>query len=312
MHLTQKESIIPYISIGEGGSGIMNRLLPKDVDFIEKILKELPSNIFFKDTDCRYVFCTHYWRHLKIEDDVDWSIRGKTDLEVRKDVENARYAYEQDRRILETGKGCSYISEITQDGISEYLEIIKRPVRDDSGDIIGIVGIINDVTARIKMEKELEEYAKTDMLTGLYNRRYMNSWALNELKDEMFPMCIIYADCDGLKRINDSYGHIVGDELIRLTTSMFRICVPEDATMFRIGGDEFIIALPRTDSITGHRIIEKMHEASKLLSLKGEPLRVSIGMSVMNSREESFSTAIEQADRQMYDDKAERKANRNN
>ena len=231
----------------------MSKFIPEDVDFVERILRELPSNIFFKDTDCRYVFCTHYWRHLKIDGDADWTIRGKTDLEIRKDVDNARYAYEQDRRILETGKGCSYITEYTQDGISEYLEIIKRPVRDDDGEVIGIVGLINDVTARVKMEKELEEYAKTDMLTGLYNRRFLNSWALNELKEDMFPLCLISADCDGLKKINDSYGHVIGDEFIRLTTSMFRICVPEDSVMFRIGGDEFLLALPRTDTVAGQK-----------------------------------------------------------
>lgn len=86
-----------------------------DVDFIEHILKDLPSNIFFKDTECRYVFCTQYWRHLKTDETDDWTIRGKTDLEVRVDKENARKAYEEDKKILKTGQGTEYVIEVNQD-----------------------------------------------------------------------------------------------------------------------------------------------------------------------------------------------------
>ena len=63
-----------------------------DWEFIETILKELPSNIYFKDTQCRYLFCTHYWNHIVHDDTEAWSIRGKTDMEIRKDKENARKA----------------------------------------------------------------------------------------------------------------------------------------------------------------------------------------------------------------------------
>ena len=60
----------------------------------------LPSNIFFKDTECRYLFATHYWNHIEHDVSEEWSIRGNTDLEIRKDKENAALAYEQDKKIL--------------------------------------------------------------------------------------------------------------------------------------------------------------------------------------------------------------------
>lgn len=70
-----------------------------DLNFLEDILKNVPSNIFFKDVECRYIFATHYWRHLDIdEQDENWDIKGKTDLEIRKDKENAMYAYEMDKK----------------------------------------------------------------------------------------------------------------------------------------------------------------------------------------------------------------------
>lgn len=80
-----------------------------DWEFIETILKELPSNIYFKDTQCRYLFCTHYWNHIVHDDTEAWSIRGKTDMEIRKDKENARKAYEEDKKLLKTGIGCKYV-----------------------------------------------------------------------------------------------------------------------------------------------------------------------------------------------------------
>ncbi|MGN0584221.1 MAG: diguanylate cyclase, partial [Ruminococcus sp.] len=184
-----------------------------DWEFMEMILRELPSNIFFKDTECRYLFATHYWRHIKHDEEEEWSIKGKTDLEIRKDKENAQLAYEQDKKILATGKGCQYTIEINLEGKTEYLEIIKNPVRNKEGKIIGIVGLINDVTDRMKLQKQLEVYAQTDIMTGLYNRRYLEYWRKSVLSPDMFPLSIISADCDGLKYMNDVYGHAVGDEL---------------------------------------------------------------------------------------------------
>ena len=155
-----------------------------DYDLFKKILKEIPSNIFFKDTECRYVFSTHYWRHLQGAEDPSWDIAGKTDLDIRKDKENAKLAMEQDREILRTGKGTQYVIEINQDGVTEFLELIKNPVRDDDGNIIGIVGLINNVTEKVLLEKKLEKYAHTDMLTGLYNRNYFEEWVSSPVKPE--------------------------------------------------------------------------------------------------------------------------------
>ena len=106
---------------------------------MERMLKQLPSNIFLKDAEGRYVFSTQIWHHLYHSDDPNWSIRGKTDLEIRKDKQNAQRAMEADREILRTGKGTNYIIEEKSDGADEFLELIKRPVYDRNGTISGII-----------------------------------------------------------------------------------------------------------------------------------------------------------------------------
>jgi diguanylate cyclase (GGDEF)-like protein/PAS domain S-box-containing protein len=286
-------------------------LMKVDYDLFKRILKEIPSNIFFKDTECRYVFSTHYWRHLKGADDPSWDIAGKTDLEIRKDKDNAKLAMEQDREIMRTGKGTSYVIEINQDGVTEFLELIKNPVRDNDGNIIGIVGLINDVTEKMMLEKQLEKYVHADMLTGLFNRHYLDEWLANCMNADMYPLCVVSADCDGLKKINNSYGHAIGDEFLRLTASLLRVELPEKAVIFRMGGDEFLIILPNTTQDECKKYIDVMNESSQSLLLKGKPICVSFGSCEVTSPSLSFTKAMEIADKRMYMDKNTKYADRN-
>lgn len=278
-----------------------------DWEFIEMMLKELPSNIFFKDTQCRYLFATHYWNHIKHEESENWTIRGKTDLEIRKDKENARLAYEQDKKILETGQGCSYVIEVCLDGVTEYLEIIKNPVRNKEHKIIGIVGLINIVTERINLQKQLEAYAQTDMMTGLYNRRYLEQWCKQEVKPQRFPISIISADCDGLKQANDKYGHYVGDEMIRTSAQLFKSKLPDNAVIFRMGGDEFLIILPQTGEEESSKYLNMLREETHKLSIKGVPLSISYGACTLKNTADNMDNAIRIADKQMYLEKEEKK-----
>lgn len=120
---------------------------------LERVLKALPSCIYLKDTEGKYLFATHYWEHIG-KHDPGWSIRGKTDLEIRENKENARLAMEQDRKILETGEGATYTIQEYDDHELQYLELIKNPVFDDEGNIVGIVGLINNVTEQELMRKK--------------------------------------------------------------------------------------------------------------------------------------------------------------
>ncbi len=281
-------------------------LLDGNIELLEEILKKLPANIFYKDKMCRYQFSTHYWRHLKQEGE-NWSIQGKTDLDVQRDKELGTFYYEDDIKILATGEGSRYISEIDLDGIVEYLEIIKEPVKDSEGNIVGIVGLINDVTEKVILERELKVRAGTDILTGFHNRRYLDEWVRAHLSDAIYPVSIISADCDGLKRINDVYGHHAGDELIKIAASLFRIIFPDTTMMFRVGGDEFVFIVPGTTEEEGKELIDKLQNAAKTIRLKGKALAVSYGLCVMDSKNSNFNECLDIADKAMYENKVARK-----
>lgn len=277
---------------------------------VERMLKDLPSNIYLKDTECRYIFCTHYWHHLDRSDDPNWTIRGKTDVEIRKDKENAAEAMKADMNVIKTGKGTSYTIEINTDGVQEYFEVIKEPYRNEQGKITGIIGLINQVTEYEQMKRKLQEIVRTDELTGLFSRYYFDEYLHNIQKKELFPICVISADCDGLKKINDTYGHLVGDEYIRMTSLLFRMVIPENGAVFRTGGDEFIILLPSTPEKTAQGYMDQMREKEKLFQIRGQKLSVSLGMSSIKSSEDSAAECIATSDMNMYTEKRRKKKNR--
>lgn len=270
---------------------------------MEKMLKELPSNIYLKDADGRYIFATQYWHHLEHKDDPGWTIRGKTDVEIRKDRENALMAMKADMEVIESGKGTSYTIEINEDGIQEFLEIIKRPLLNENGNVTGIIGLINHVTEYELMKRKLEELVRTDELTGLYSRHYFEEYVLELRKKERYPISMISADCDGLKKINDTYGHLVGDEYIRMASLLFRMVLPEDSAVFRTGGDEFIILLPETPEENARCYMEKMKQKENMFQIRGKKLSVSFGMSCMKTSTDLVDECIATSDMNMYQEK---------
>ena len=279
---------------------------------IESMLRELPSNIFLKDAEGRYVFATHYWHHLETGDDPNWTIRGKTDLDIRKDRENAMKAMQADREIIRTGKGTSYVIEINTDGIQEFMELIKRPVFDEDGKVIGIIALINDVTEAELLKRELEKRTRTDELTGLHNHRAFDEIVREIPRRDDFPIGIISADCDALKEVNDRFGHLVGDEYIRMAATVFMSALPDEALSFRTGGDEFVALLPRTTKSQAEQLVRFMQRQSEMFKLREHEISISFGTAVINGPNENPLDGIAHADRNMYENKAARKQTRRN
>ena len=272
-----------------------------DLSFVERMLGELPSCVFFKDRDCRYVFSTKYWNHLNCDEE-GWTIRGKTDLDIRKDKDNARLAMEQDRKIIETGIGSTYtIKEHTESG-AEYLEIIKRPVRDENGDVIGIIGLINDVTEKEELRMRWERSAHTDSLTGLSNRCHFDD-VKDSFEPWQYPIAVVMADCDNLKLVNDSMGHAAGDTYLRSAAVVLRSSMTSDAMLFRVGGDEFIILMPNTTEKEAEACIESARQLAAQMKLGDMPLSMSYGLSMLASKCDLTERAVEAADRRMYQEK---------
>jgi diguanylate cyclase (GGDEF)-like protein len=281
--------------------------LVSSVSFTEfsKMLQSLPANVYLKDNRGRYVFSSQTWHHLNTDDDPDWTIRGKTDLDIRKDKENARRALESDLELIRTGKGTSYIIE-EYDKAQEFLQIIKEPLFYEDGRVRGIIALINIVTEQEQMRRKLRERYITDQLTRVYNRSYYTEYLAELEWKAPDPLSIIIADCDNLKHVNDTCGHIAGDDYIRACADLMRGCLPKEALIFRTGGDEFAAFLPEIGAEEAERLVEQIRDGQGKYSIDGNRLSVSIGCSTMTGGRD-LKRSIGLADQRMYEEKQSKK-----
>ena len=273
-------------------------------DAFSEMLTVLPSLVYLKDRKGRYAFMSQRLHHLYSNVE---SVRGKTDFEIRKDKHNAELARESDLEVIRTGKGKNYvIKEVDEEG-TEYLQIIKEPLKKN-GEVYGIIAIINNVTDEELLRQELREKSITDQLTGLYNRVYFEELTHWEGKDLKFPITIISADCDGLKQINDAHGHNAGDQYIKFATNALKESLPEKAVIFRMGGDEFLAVVPETDKEEAQKLVDKVNAAVKKFKNKDFSLSLSVGSHTIRGREASIESAVKLSDQEMYKVKKEHKS----
>ena len=280
-------------------------------DEIENILKELPSNIYLKDSQGRYIFATHYWRHIE-HSDPHFTIRGKTDMDIRKDKVNAERAMESDNRILKTGKSEQYVIEENCDGVREFLELIKCPVHDEIGNVTGIVGLINNVTEKELLKLELEKQSRIDNLTGIYNKRSTHDNIIKAIKDCKYSGALLMIDLDDFKQINDEFGHDVGDNVLRVVGSILNHNFGSIDIAGRIGGDEFMVYIRNITSQNhaldiSNKLIEQVH-GSFCGSLLNK-VSISIGIALYPKDGNTFDELYRQADNALYQVKKSNKGN---
>ena len=275
---------------------------------MQKMLKQLPSNIYLKDDKGRYVFCTQYWHHLHQAGEKHWTIRGKTDVDIRKDKQNALKAMETDQIMLRTGEGTDYIIEENDDGIQEFLELIKRPVFDEDGKITGIIALINDVTEKQLLKMELEKRSKTDQLTGLLNKAAVEDLIdmilTNYYHDEDDKKCaLLMIDADHFKHVNDSFGHIAGDRVLATIGRIINNALKGSDVAGRVGGDEFMVFLRDIDSVKSVELLAKKLQNEVINAFSGDLdkcVSLSIGISMYPDHGKRFPELYYAADKALY------------
>ena len=268
-----------------------------------EILKALPSLIYLKDAKGRYAFSTQHWHHFW-NGDSSYSIRGKTDLDIRKNKNNALIAIKSDNRVVSTGRGQKYVIKEESDEGVDYLEIVKEPIKNKDGEVTGIIALINNVTDQEVLRQELRIKSITDPLTGLFNRVYFKEFIE---KYDFKHSSIISVDCDGLKDINDRYGHGVGDDYICFAADLLKKTLPKDSTIFRMGGDEFIAIVPNLNKESAAKYVDRLMEDASRYQTDQFVLRISAGSYTVKRTDDNIDMCIANSDAAMYKAKKKRK-----
>jgi diguanylate cyclase (GGDEF)-like protein/PAS domain S-box-containing protein len=188
-----------------------------------------------------------------------------------------------------------------------YIDQVIYPVCDDKGEVARLAIFGADITRRREMEKELEAMALSDQLTGLYNRRGFFTLATRELKRaerSANGMLLFFADLDGLKDINDQFGHEEGDRALMAAAKMLIQTFRTSDIISRIGGDEFAILVIDADEALMEKLLMRLYRLINNLNARRthkSKLALSIGHAVYDPlNPTTLDELISQADQQMY------------
>lgn len=268
-------------------------------NILRTIIDNVPELVFYKDNKSVYrganKQCIDFYKNLGIED-----VIGKTDLDLPLDRDFVETCAKHDKIVMETKRQLIIDEEVpNEDGTIKVVETIKTPVINENGEVWGIVGVVRDVTERKAMEKKLRYLSYTDGLTGLYNRAYFDEKIEELITNKKFPIGIIVGDVNGLKIINDTIGHLEGDELLKAISSKLKEVFDEKGFIFRWGGDEFVIVIPATSSKECDNLIEKMNSICKTYKGDKFKLSMSMGFSILNNND-GIDKALGDAEDKLY------------
>ena len=162
--------------------------------------------------------------------------------------------------------------------------------------------IVQDITEKKNKEDRIKYVTYHDLLTGLKNRNAFEEECRKKMKNVTTPFSIIAADIDGLKLINDAFGHDRGDLVLKLTGQILKSTVEDSGVIFRTGGDEFYIFLEKTNTDSAKYIMKKINEAIVKVNEAEHDiiLNVSLGLSTLEYQEDNFKTILKQAEENMY------------
>ncbi len=218
-----------------------------------------------------------------------------------------REAIERDLRefLLNPDAPKSYRLEIRQkckSGDVIWVEVSSKYRYNEAGEI-EIVGVSRNIEERKKTEREVLFLSYHDQLTGLYNRRFY----VEELQRMNFrrnlPMTLVIADINGLKLTNDAFGHLAGDNLLRKFTAILNRELRAEDMAARIGGDEFVLLLPKMDSGETERLINQIKAEIRNEKTDNVVLSVSFGWATKEKVEDDFEALFIQAEDKMYHSK---------
>lgn len=269
------------------------------IEEIRAILSRLDCYFFIKDKNLRYTYVNDSVARLfekSTEEIVGHDDSQFFNLEVCKELVT------NDQKVL-AGESISQIEQNTdQEGIVRHYQNLKTPIYDDVGQVVGVFGIAIDVSESIAKHNQLEYLAIRDVLTGVFNRRYLDlqlKKAVASHTRHNNPLSFVMIDVDNFKSINDKYGHSIGDYVLQQVGKFMLSSVREEDSCFRFGGDEFAVLLTQTTLARAFQVAERLRNSIanySFVSEDGEEFSIKISIGISQLSESNRVLLMEQAD----------------
>jgi diguanylate cyclase (GGDEF)-like protein/PAS domain S-box-containing protein len=279
-------------------------------DLLEAFLEHIPINVFFKDRNSRFVRVGRAMADYFGLADPAQAV-NKTDFDFFS-AEHADMALADEQEIIRTGRPMKAMEEkeTWPDGRETWVLTNKVPLKDCRGQIIGTMGIAQDITGRKEAEARIRHMALHDGLTGLPNRALLKDrlgQAIALACRNRNKVAVLMLDLDRFKNVNDSLGHFAGDRLLEAVSKRLGCCLRESDIVARLGGDEFVIGLPVVVNDEEVELVAEkvMSSLAQPFNIEGHevPIGVSIGIAQYPADGEDPDALLQTADVAMYEAK---------
>jgi diguanylate cyclase (GGDEF)-like protein/PAS domain S-box-containing protein len=301
-HLVEQTANLAEIALERSRA---DQALRESEKLLSDILENVSAYIYVKDSQGRYLFANRLLRELF--DAPMEEIVGYDDYKFF-DADTASGRREDDLRVLQGGETIqaeeTSLNILT--GLTAVYLSVKLPLRHEDS-IYALCGISTDITERKDIEEHMRHMAQYDGLTHLPNRALFSDrlqQALAAAKRDRNHLALMFLDLDKFKPINDTYGHAVGDLLLKEAAQRIQDCLRASDTAARIGGDEFVVLLPVIEVEQDAGIVgEKIRSALvQPFELAGHTLHISssIGVAVYPEHGADEKLLVKSADIAMY------------
>ncbi len=188
-----------------------------------------------------------------------------------------------------------------KDGSSVHIGVNVNAItyREDGASLL----IMRDITGRKEVERKLRYLSFHDQLTGLYNRAYFEDQMSRLDVPRQFPITVVMVDINGLKLVNDAFGHAEGDRLLQNVADILQGACRGEDILARTGGDEFAILLPRTSAQVADAVIARLRLRCRQQQDKPFTVSISLGAATKEDPSEDIWKLLSRAEERMYRDK---------
>ncbi len=209
--------------------------------------------------------------------------------------ESARACGEHLNTLLHSGASSALLCFRHASGEKRWWRVDSVRYTDDR-----FLEFAKDVTAQKEAEEKLTYLSYHDQLTGVYNRRFFEEELHRLDTSRNWPITLVMGDINGLKLVNDSFGHTVGDQLLQKAAEAFHRCCRADDIIARLGGDEFALILPHTGTEAASGVIARILDWIAKIRVSNIELSVSFGNETKTGPDQTMAEVLANAENQMY------------
>lgn len=285
--------------------------LEAGLELSQLVLNHMGAYVSVKDRNKKYLYANQKLSSLFKE--YFPSILGLTESDLF-DFPTTADVIDSDDKVLNFGD-CIEKKEIViikKTGEKKVYLSSKQPIHNTRQEIVGVLCVSTDITQSHNLQEKLEVEATTDPLTGLFNRRLFFKLADQFLSESIRHnkfLSLIMLDIDLFKGINDEHGHLIGDQVIKFVGSKAKSLLRKEDIIARVGGEEYVVLLPNTDSKAAQLIAEKIRVSIDSSSITGDWLgeikpKVSLGISTYTEGDSDFYEIYSRSDKALYQAKS--------